>query len=225
MSAGPATRLLYVADPMCSWCYGFGPEIARLVEGRPELGPDLLMGGLRAYNREPMSAPFREMLRGHWRHVAQVSGLPFSEAIFAQAGFVYDTEPPCRAVVTARTLDPAGAFALMKAIQSAFYAEGRDVTRALALADPAAAEGYDRAAFLGALESQEMREATRADFERARSLGVTGFPTLACAHGDGLYLVTAGFTTVETLDERLALIERRLDPSADAPAPSRGEAR
>ncbi|TXD88125.1 DsbA family protein, partial [Ralstonia pseudosolanacearum] len=23
-------RLIYVADPMCSWCYGFGPQLADL---------------------------------------------------------------------------------------------------------------------------------------------------------------------------------------------------
>jgi len=218
-------RLVYIADPLCSWCYGFGPQLARLMERHPALPVDLVMGGLRAYNREPMSAAFRDMLRGHWEHVARMSGLPFSEAIFAQAQFVYDTEPPCRAVVTARSLDPSGALDVMKAIQAAFYAEGRDVTRALALADLAAAEGYERAAFLGALESQEMRDATRADFDRARSLGVTGFPTLAYAHDDGIYLVSSGYTTAETLDERIALIERRLDPGAGAADRSRGESR
>ena len=116
MSAGRDARLLYVADPLCSWCYGFGPELATLLERRPDLGLDLLMGGLRPYNTETMSEAFRDMLRGHWAHVAQVSGLAFSEAIFEVPGFVYDTEPPCRAVVTARALDPARAFALMKDI-------------------------------------------------------------------------------------------------------------
>ncbi|HXZ48530.1 MAG TPA: DsbA family protein [Usitatibacter sp.] len=203
-------RLLYVADPLCSWCYGFGPELARLLERRPDARLELLMGGLRPGNTRPMSPEFQAMLRGHWEHVHAVSGLPFSEAIFAQPGFVYDTEPPCRAVVAARGLDASHAFGFMKAVQSAFYRDGIDVTRAEALADLAAREGYDRAAFLAAFESPGLREATRADFERARSLGVSGFPTLALERGDSLYLVASGFATADVLGQRLVEIERRL---------------
>jgi putative protein-disulfide isomerase len=203
-------RLLYVADPLCSWCYGFGPELSRLLERHPELGLDLLMGGLRPGNTEPMSEAFREMLRGHWAHVAEMSGLAFSEAIFAAPGFVYDTEPPCRAVVTARALDPSRAFALMKEIQSAFYRDGIDMTRADALADAAQRCGYDRAAFAAALEAPAMREATRADFARSRSLGITGFPTLALAVTGELYLVASGYTRADVLEERIAQIVQRL---------------
>lgn len=217
MSAGRDARLLYVADPLCSWCYGFGPELARLLERRPDLGLDLLMGGLRPHNTETMSEAFRDMLRGHWKHVAQVSGLAFSEAIFEAPGFVYDTEPPCRAVVTARALEAARAFSLMEAIQSAFYRDGIDMTRPEALADAAQRCGYERDAFLAALESEAMRAATRADFARSRSLGVTGFPTLAVALGGELYLVASGYATAPVLEERIAQIAERVRaPGGDA---------
>jgi putative protein-disulfide isomerase len=213
-------RLLYVADPLCSWCYGFGPELARLLGRHPSISLDLVMGGLRPGNREPMSEAFRMMLRGHWQHVHEASGLPFSDAIFQRPGFVYDTEPPCRAIVTARTLDARGAFALLEDLQAAFYRDGVDVTRAEALADAAARHGYDRAAFLAAFDSEAMREATRGDFERSRALGVNGFPTLAAQFGEQLYLVASGFTTTDVLDERLALIGRRLAAPQAGTAPN-----
>jgi len=63
-------RLLYFADPMCSWCYGFGPELRKLLAARPDLQLELVMGGLRPFNRDPMSDAFREMLASHWQHVA-----------------------------------------------------------------------------------------------------------------------------------------------------------
>ena len=199
---------LYFADPLCSWCYGFGPEIARFIERRPGDRLDLVMGGLRAGNRDTMSNAFRDMLRGHWRHVAQASGLPFSEAILDREDFIYDTEPPCRGVVTARNIEPSRAFAYFKSVQDAFYRDGREVTRSLVLADIAAEAGYDRAEFLGALESVEMREATRNDFAMAQALGVGGFPTLAAAQGPQLYLVTSGYVKDEVLDQRVAEIDR-----------------
>jgi len=80
--------------------------------------------------------------------------------------------------------------------------------------DVAAESGYDRAAFAAALGSEAMREATARDFERSRSLGVSGFPTLGVAHGPQVYLVTSGFVTDDVLEHRLAEIERRVAPPA-----------
>jgi putative protein-disulfide isomerase len=201
-------HLLYIADPLCSWCYGFGPELDKLLAKHPGTKVDLVMGGLRAFNTDPMSAPFQEMLREHWKHVREASGLPFSDGVFAMPGFVYDTEPPCRAVVTARTLDTGKALGLMKAVQTAFYRDARDVTKPGILADIAAESGYGREEFLARLEGTEMRDETRLDFTSAQSLGVSGFPTLGVAYGPQLFLVTSGYVTADVLEERLAEIDR-----------------
>lgn len=172
------------------------------------------MGGLRPFNREPMSAAFRAMLLEHWRHVAEASGLEFSTAALERAGFVYDTEPPCRAVVTARHLDAARALPYMHAVQRAFYRDGLDATRAEVLAEVAQACGYERDAFARSFESAAMREATRRDFARAQALGVGGFPTLGVAHAGNVYLATSGFVPREVLEERIAEIERRTAAAA-----------
>jgi putative protein-disulfide isomerase len=202
-------RLLYFADPLCSWCYGFGPELDELVARHEAAGIDLVMGGLRPYNTQPMSEAFKAMLREHWRHVHEASGLPFSEAILGREDFVYDTEPACRAVVTARALAPERAFDYLKAIQRAFYPEGRDMTNAGELADLAAAAGYNRAHFAEGFDSPAMRAATRDDFATSQSMEVAGFPTLALRHGASLFLVASGFAPADVLEERIAEIERR----------------
>lgn len=201
---------------MCSWCYGFGPELAKLLARHPDAQVDLVMGGLRPYNQEPASPEFREMLRGHWRHVATASGLPFSETALNSEGFIYDTEPACRAVVTARHMDASRALAYLKAVQSAFYRDGRDVTRGSELAALAAAGGYDEDTFHMLFDSPPMRDATRADFARTQRLGVSGFPTLGLVAGNQVYLVTSGYATDDVLEYRLAEIARRIAPSAAA---------
>jgi putative protein-disulfide isomerase len=209
-------HLLYIADPMCSWCYGFGPELTKLVERHPEARLELVMGGLRPFNTKVMSPEFKEMLRGHWRHVATASGLPFSESIFERDDFAYDTEPACRAVVTARRLDPAKAYAYLKAVQLAFYRDGRDVTRASVLADIAAECGYEREIFLMRFESPAMQAETQGDFARTQSLGVGGFPTLGLVDGSQVFLVTSGYATQDVLEYRVAEIERRARENAAA---------
>jgi len=202
-------HLLYIADPLCSWCYGFGPELSKLLASHTDTRLDLVMGGLRPFNREAMSDAFRNMLREHWHHVAEASGLPFSEAILAREGFVYDTEPACRAVVTARAMAPSMEYSYFKAVQAAFYRDGRDVTRPEVLADVAAEGGYGRELFLEWLQSDAMREEILKDFSTTQSLGISGFPTLAVEHGKQRYLATSGYVTAEVLEHRLAEIERR----------------
>jgi len=200
--------LVYFADPMCSWCYGFGPELDALLAERPGLRVDVVMGGLRAYNTETLTPEFRRSTAEHWTHVARESGLPFDDAALAREGFVYDTEPACRAVVAVRATDAARALPYLKRVQRAFYADGRDVTQPGMLADLAAEEGLDREVFLAAHASQEARDAVRQDFAATQQTGVTGFPTLAVAYPDRrYYLVTAGFARAADLADRLARID------------------
>ncbi len=201
-------HLLYIADPLCSWCYGFGPELTRVLDSHPGSVLELVMGGLRPFNREPMSGAFRDMLLGHWKHVSDASGLPFSGTNLQRDGWAYDTEPACRAVVTARAMDYPRAYEYLEAVQAAFYRDGRDATLAGELADVAVSCGFERAAFLGKFESDAMREQTLADFSAAQRLGVNGFPTLGVKHAGQVYLVTSGFATHAELEERLAQIER-----------------
>ncbi|HCN45385.1 MAG TPA: disulfide bond formation protein DsbA, partial [Pseudomonas sp.] len=42
-------RLLYVMDPMCSWCWGFAPVAAALIAQAQQAGVEtrLVVGGLR----------------------------------------------------------------------------------------------------------------------------------------------------------------------------------
>jgi putative protein-disulfide isomerase len=174
------------------------------------------MGGLRPFNTQKMSVEFKEMLRGHWRHVATASGLPFSEAIFDRDDFVYDTEPACRAVVTARNMDVEKAYPYMKAVQLAFYRDGRDVTSGDVLADIAAESGYERDTFRMNFDSEPMREETKGDFAATQSLGVSGFPTLGVGYGSQLFLVTSGYATDDVLEYRIAEIERLAPRKAQA---------
>ena len=198
--------LLYVADPMCSWCYGFGPELSALLARHPGMQVDLVMGGLRAYNTMVMDAAMKNMLRGHWEHVSQASGQPFTQALFKRDDFVYDTEPACRAVVVARSQAPELALSVMRAIQTAFYRDGRDVTRGDVLADIAAETGLPRDQFITAWNSHEAQDAARADFTNAQRLGVQGFPTLAMVESSQIHLIAHGYTKADVLDERLGRI-------------------
>ncbi|MDP3172792.1 MAG: DsbA family protein, partial [Polaromonas sp.] len=113
-SATPLS-LIYIGDPMCSWCYGFGVPLAQLLGRFPDLQVQLVLGGLRAYNTQVMDAALKDKLRSAWASVAERSGQLFSQALFAREDFIYDTEPACRAVVTVREHAPQLALAMYHA--------------------------------------------------------------------------------------------------------------
>ena len=194
-------QFVYIADPMCSWCYGFAPVIAELAERfRDQLGLQIIMGGLRAGNIEPMTSKDKDYIRGAWTKVGEATGQPFDPSFFDRDTFIYDTEPACRAVVTARRLQPNMALPMMARVSRAFYAEAHDMTAVDEIADVADEAGFDRATFAAAFASPETQNETFRDFLIAQELGIRGFPTLiAGSEGTGYALITNGYRPLEDL--------------------------
>lgn len=197
----PPKILWYFADPMCSWCWGFAPVITALVEKyRGKLAVSLVVGGLRAGSTAPMSAPLRDEILHHWHQVQRLTGQPFRFEGVLPEGFVYDTEPACRAAVTIPELNPTVTFAYFQALQSAFYAAQRDITQEATLVALAGEQGVDALAFREAWRSEAIKAKTRRHFQMTRAAGVTGFPTAVLQDGRGYRLLTQGYRPLEALE-------------------------
>ena len=203
-------NLIYIADPMCSWCYGFGKTMAELLAEPRDAAPlqlALVMGGLRPFTTEPLAASRDDEILSHWQHVQEASGLPFAQApntALHEPGFVYDTEPASRATVTVRSLWPQHTWRFFKAVQEAFYAQGLNVTRPEVLADVAEAQGLPRAEFAAAFASQPMRDATTADFAQSQRWGISGFPALLAEHAGQLNWISRGYAPINSVREKLS---------------------
>ncbi|MFK0312833.1 DsbA family protein [Pseudomonas sp. NPDC090233] len=197
-------RLLYVMDPMCSWCWGFAPVAEALIAQAREAGvaTRLVPGGLRS-GGSALDASTRKYILEHWQAVAEATGQPFRFDGAMPEGFVYDTEPACRALVTARELDDERVWPLLKLIQGSFYDQGVDVTTAPQLVELAEQAGFDRAAFADAFTRADTRAATAADFSWVQGLGIAGFPTLLAERNGQLALLTNGYQPLESLQPLL----------------------
>lgn len=189
-------HLIYFADPMCSWCYGFSPVIEEIRKAFGRALPvRVVMGGLRPGTEEPMTDAAKREVVGHWRHVHEATGLPFDEHALDREGFRYDTDPGARAVVVARREGEEMAARYLARAQRAFYAEGRDLTSGEVLADLAEELGLDREAFLAQWSSEAARQETWRDYAISQRAGVTAFPTLVGGPDEnGVYgVVTRGY--------------------------------
>jgi len=199
----PKATILYFGDPMCSWCYGFSPELSKTLKtlnGTVDL--QMVMGGLRPYNTQKMPE-LAEFLQHHWEEVGQRSGQAFKYDILQAKDIAYDTEPACRAVLIMRKLQPSQEFAYFKAVQKAFYADNKNTTDTQTFVDLAVQFGVDAKSFQLEFESEEAKEAIRGDFEYSASLGVRSFPTLLLQKGEEFYLLNKGYTKADQLIEKI----------------------
>lgn len=192
-------RLIYVMDPMCSWCWGFAPVIDAIQAAFPQLDLHLVPGGLRPGVTDPMQDSTRLALAEHWQAVHAATGQPVLTPDDLPAAFVYNTEPACRALVVGRELDAGKLWALVKAIQSAFYTQAIDVTQAGVLTDLAEGAGYSRNDFIEAFDVPETRVMLAADFAWVGDLGISGFPTLLAERNGQLALLGNGYQPATSL--------------------------
>ena len=199
-------ELLYFADPRCSWCWGFAPAAEALAARFADDAPlSVVVGGLHCGTRRPLDARTKAKIREHWEHVHEASGQPFDHAFFERERFVYDTEPSCRGVVAARRICAEGALPMLERLHRAFYAENRDVTDETELvALGAELLGVPEARFREVYEAEETLGETYADFQLARELGVTGFPTLLARKACSMTVVTQGWQPLERIESPLA---------------------
>lgn len=191
--------LIYIGDPMCSWCYGFAPELSKAskqLESKVEM--KLLMGGLRPYNTEHIDG-MKDFLKEHWEHVHTASNQPFDHAILDDPEFIYDTEPPSRAVLVVRHLQPESEFDFFKDVQKMFYAQNVHTHISKNYYDLLDKYGINRDAFDKAFHSDDMKSLTKQDFLESQQMGIRGFPSMVLVNNGKYTLISNGYTQAEKI--------------------------
>ncbi|HCP00104.1 MAG: hypothetical protein CL573_06210 [Alphaproteobacteria bacterium] len=194
-------EIIYVGDPMCSWCWGFSPVLNKIIDKYGDLAPArLVVGGLHAFDTDPMNDEYKARIKHHWEQVAQATGQPFNYAFFDREGFVLDTEPACRASVVVRSIKPEVLMSFYERIHKGYYLEDTDTTKLETLQNYAEAEGIEKDTFTAAFESEEAKRETIKDFAWCKESGITGFPTMVLREDETLAALTVGYQPFESLE-------------------------
>lgn len=209
MKPAESVRLVYIGDPMCSWCWGFAPVLEALSRNHG-LPVDVIAGGLRpGPAAEPLDDRLREFLRAEWTRIHEVTGQPFDLSALDRKDWVYDTEVADMAVVAMRRLREDLTLPFFVRVQRAFYAEALDVTDPAVYPSLAGDVGADPAAFMTAFTEGTAKEDAWADFELARRIGAEGFPSLLISDGVRLLQLTYGYRPLAEVEPMLAAAVRR----------------
>lgn len=193
------TYFVYVGDPMCSWCYGFSGELQTLVNHyQGKIGLNIIVGGLKPYEKEPWDENLREFLREHWVEIEKRTGETFSYEVLNDHNRILDTEPSCRAykVFESMGVDKLKAF---HEVQKVFYVDNLDPLKTESFTKCCATLEVSFEEFKKAFESEKFKAITNQDFKLAQKMGVTGFPALLLVQDDKAYVLSRGYQKAEQL--------------------------
>ncbi|MEL7120046.1 MAG: DsbA family protein [Bacteroidota bacterium] len=198
-------EIIYVGDPMCSWCWGISPALHELEQQAKQSGIAfrIVVGGLRPGGGDEWNEKFTNFLAHHWEEVNQRSGQPFNHGLFQLDDFNYDTEPSCRAVVAARAIDSSKEHPFFELVQHHFYVQNQDPNRVDFYEPICKKLELDFGEFKTLFESVEIKKRTQSEFAINRQWGVRGYPTVLLRKQDQLHLLARGYSSSKKMWERL----------------------
>ena len=172
--------LYYIHDPMCSWCYAFGPVLAQLQQGLPEsVKVERLLGGLAPDNTTPMDAAMRQRLETTWQRIEKnVPGCHFNFDFWRHCTPYRSTYPSCRAVISAMAQEEEFGESMTRAIQQAYYQQARNPSEQETLIEIAGEIGLNREAFAQAITAEETEMELQRQLSFAAEIGAESYPAL-----------------------------------------------
>ena len=186
-------EIIFVVDPMCSWCWGFAPVIEALRKSDASTF-SLVVGGLRSKGEMIWDESSIRYLQGHWEQVAKSTGQPFSNILFEKEHFDYNTYPACKALVSVRELfGMQKAFEYLHTLQNSFYARGEDITQFKVLMELLDSIDVDVEKFDTFYKSERAQLLMEHDFAKARSMGANAFPSVVIIDEEGHMICQKGY--------------------------------
>jgi len=177
---GPA--LVYIMDPMCSWCWAFKPVIEEIRAAFPEFNVYTLPGGLAPDSSEPMPEAQKVQISSIWKKIESTVGTTFNHDFWTQCEPRRSTYPTCRALLLARDIGKENE--MIESIQRAYYLNAQNPSDMATLALCAAEIGMDIEPFKQAMVSDELDQRLQQELTFHQRLGVQGFPSLVLKVAD-----------------------------------------
>jgi 2-hydroxychromene-2-carboxylate isomerase len=143
--------------------------------GRPMTWRPMLLGPVFKLTGQPplIDIPMKgDYSKRDFARSARLHNVPYAHP----RPFPVVTVAPCRAFYWVDDQDPAQARRLAKALYSAYFTEGRDISLSATVVEVARSVGVDGDALAAALQSPALKERARKEVDAAIASGVFGSP-------------------------------------------------
>jgi putative protein-disulfide isomerase len=192
--------IVFMTDPLCSWCWAMRPEIEKLQDA---LGQRLVFefkcAGLQVGSEEPLSEAQAARLISLWQEVTRTTGQQFAFSLPRDSTFIYHSELACRALQIARLHLDKEPWDLLWKLQEAFYLHCANIADLDTLHKLISTDGIKHEAFLPRMLEPHTIEKTRQEFDWCKARGIQALPTLFLDLGEGPTLISGGYATAEFL--------------------------
>lgn len=206
------TRLIYIHDPMCSWCYAFTQSWTNLQE---TLSVDIpiisVVGGLASDTTEPMPLHTQKMVQQAWQKIEQtVPGVSFNWNFWTHNTPYRSTYPACRAILAAKKQQQNSEEKMIRAIQTAYYQKAKNPSLPETLQECAHEIGLDKVRFSKDLTSAEIDSQLHQEIQFARSLDANSYPSLRLQHNDSLHVIAVDYRDHRTMLQQINSVVQEL---------------
>ncbi len=200
LKIGKIMKIYYLFDPLCGWCYGAKPALETVASQYPvELTPT----GLFFRSGRVMDADFAQYAWGNDERIGRLTGQAFSTAYrenVLQGGGQFDSQNSLLALTAVREIAPEQELAVLSALQTARYVDGRNNADLRVIADVLQTQGLGDIVPKLSDPVTEQSLLARIQFgqQLARRLGVPGVPQLVVERDGQFEAVPSHFLFEQT---------------------------
>lgn len=205
--------LIYVHDPMCSWCWGFEPVRNKLFASLDSsVNIKRFVGGLAPDSNDPMPQEMQNMLKATWRKIEEsIPGTVFNFEFWEKCQPRRSTYPSNRAIVAARQQGIEYDEQMTHLIQQAYYSQAKNPSDESLLIEVAEElsnqSNFNTQLFIQELRSQKIEDLFQQELQYTRQLGMNSFPSLAYQIEDKIYSVALDYNNAENMLAQIKQID------------------
>ena len=199
------SKIIYIYDPLCGWCYGFSPVIRKIQEEyKDKMDFDIISGGMIVGDRVGPVGAFADYILKALPRLEEMTGVKFGEPYLSKLkdkSLYQSSLKPCIALEVFKSYNQKDAIAFASAIQKAQYIDGHDLqddSVYLELLKPYAIATEE---FLQKLNSDEFKYETTNQFKMIQDWGISGFPAVILVKDNQFYLIAKGYVDYENLSK------------------------
>lgn len=202
------SKIIYVYDALCGWCYGFSKVIHACYENhRNDFDFEVLSGGMMTGERVGSINQIAPFIKSAYKTIEETTGIKFGEAYLKhleEGTMILNSEKPSIALSVFKSLLPEQAIPFVHDLQDAIYFDGKDPNENDLYRYLAVNYGIDPDEFEEKLGIEKFKDEAYYDFALAKQLQVQGYPAVLIQTGErNFYLIAKGYTDMDTLETRI----------------------
>ena len=209
MAFSSKPTLIYYFDALCGWCYGFSPVITKIQANyQNHLAIEVVSGGLFLGDRIGLINEIAPYIKaGAYKTVEAHTGVTFGDAFLeeltGEGKIVLNSFLTAIALEIVKEQFPEQQVAFASLLLHGVYHDGISPIDLNALANRAVNIGMDKGEFLHKMEDSRYVILAQQGFEKFKSSGYSGMPTLALEEGNHTMKLATGYRNYEELSATL----------------------